>query len=399
MARPRLRARREEMGFSQEELALAIGAETTTVRRWESGSTSPQPLRRRKLAEVLKVSPEEISDLLADNERSEPEIPVESAPTGHGEMRRRTFLAGIPLLASALVPESLGTLELEVSRLWTGYQDSRYQPIVDRLPGLLAQLQARLISGPDQERRRCECALALAYQLSATVLTKLGHRDPAMSALDQGIAAAERSENLVVASSAKRSKAHTLLAFGYPAEAFGLVEETIGELTASNPGGSPNALSVLGTLHLVGAVAASQDQDRRRAAESLDAAESAASDLGRDANCLWTAFGPTNVVIHRVVTDVETGRVKNAIALAPSIDARRLPSERRTRHAIEVARAHTLLGNIDEAAAVLIEAESAAAEQVRNHRLSRQLVASWLAQGRRREAVSSLAERMHIEAE
>jgi tetratricopeptide (TPR) repeat protein len=241
--------------------------------------------------------------------------------------------------------------------------------------------------------------LALAYQLSATALTKLGHRDPALGALDHAVAAAERGENLVVASSVKRSKAHTLLAFGLPSVAAELVEETIRELSSAALRESPNSVSVLGTLHLVGAIAAAQEGDSRRSQASLDAAERAASQLGRDANCLWTAFGPSNVAIHRVVADIELGRPQDAIDSDPPINERTLPSERRARHAIEVARAHSMLGQIDEAAEILLEAETTAAEQVRNHRLSRQLVASWLEQPRRREAVSSLAERMQIESD
>lgn len=398
MARRKLRERREELGFSQETLARAIGAETTTVRRWESGSTSPQPLLRRRLAKALEVSPETLTELLEDD-AAEHTVPSESRGAREGDMRRRTFLAGIPLLATALTPNSLGTLEMEVSQLWGHYQGSRYQSIIDRMPGLLTQLQAHLISGPAVEHRRSENALALAYQLSATALTKLGHRDPAMGALDRAIAAAERSKNLVVASSVKRSKAHALLAFGLPSVAAELVEETIHEITSAALAESANTVSVLGTLYLVGAVAAAQEGDARRALASLNAADDAATRLGRDANCLWTAFGPANVAIHRVVADIELGRPRNAIGLAPSIDSRTLPSERRARHAIEVARAHTMLGQIDEAAEVLLEAETTAAEQVRNHRLSRQLVASWLEQPRRREAVSSLAERMHIESD
>lgn len=314
-------------------------------------------------------------------------------------MKRRTFLAGIPLLATALTPNSLGAMEIEVTQLWSFYQGSRYQPVVDRMPGLLAQLHAHLISGPEAERRRCENALALAYQLSATALTKLGHRDPALGALDHAVAAAERGENLLVASSVKRSKAHTLLAFGLPSVAAELVEETITELASAAINESPNSVSVLGTLHLVGAIAAAQEGDSRRAQVSLAVAESAASRLGRDANCLWTAFCPSNVAIHRVVADIELGRPQDAIASASSIDARSLPSERRARHSIEVARAHSMLGQIDEASGILLEAEATAAEQVRNHLLSLQLVASWLEQPRRCEAVSSLAERMQIESD
>ncbi|MEU6246080.1 helix-turn-helix transcriptional regulator [Glycomyces sp. NPDC047010] len=391
-----LRDRREELGFSQESLARAIGVETSTVWRWEHGETSPQPWLRPKLAVALEVNREQLTALLVNDDQP---LHPSAAPAAalDAEMRRRTFLAGVPLLASALTPHSLGSLEVELSQLWASYQASRYGPIVDRLPGLLAQLQSSLIIDVGRDRRRCERALALAYQLSATALTKLGHRDPAMSALDLGIAAAERSSDLVVAGSVKRSKAHAMLAFGFPSESAGLVEETLAGLRAVRVHESPNLLSVLGTLHLVGSVASSQEGDRRGASASLEAAGAAASRLGRDANCLWTAFGPTNVAIHRIVTDIELGRPAKAIDLAPAIDTRSLPSERRARHAIEVARAHSLLGQIDEAAAVLIESEKSAAEQIRHHRLSRHLVASWLEGPRRRGAVSSLAERMRLQ--
>jgi transcriptional regulator with XRE-family HTH domain len=394
MARRRLRDRREELGFSQETLAKTIGAESTTVRRWENGSTSPQPLLRRKLARALEVSPEALTELLVD----EPEdIPRHESQTAReDEVRRRTFLAGIPLLSTALTPNPLGSLEVEVTQLWRCYQGSQYQPIIDRMPSLLTQLQAHLLSGRASDKRRCENALAFAYQLSATTLIKIGHRDPAMSALDRGIEAAQRGESLLIASSVKRSKAHALLAFGLPSVAADLVEEAIRELASSNLAESPNSVSILGTLHLVGAIASAQEGDGRSALAALNAAEKAADRLGRDANCLWTAFGPSNVAIHRVVADIELGRLRSAIDFAPSIDVRSLPSERRARHAIEMARAHSMLGQIDEAAGVLLEAETTATEQVRNHRLSRQLVASWLGQGRRREAVSSLAERMQI---
>ncbi|GAA3863277.1 hypothetical protein GCM10022243_32250 [Saccharothrix violaceirubra] len=57
-------ARRGAMGFTQESLAEAVGVEFSTVGRWERGVLTPQPWRRPRLARVLKVSLEELDDLL-----------------------------------------------------------------------------------------------------------------------------------------------------------------------------------------------------------------------------------------------------------------------------------------------------------------------------------------------
>ncbi|MEU6825564.1 helix-turn-helix transcriptional regulator [Streptomyces atriruber] len=64
MKRHDLVRRRRAVGFTQEALASALGVERSTVGRWESGAVAPQPWLRPKLAELLQVSTEELSDLL-----------------------------------------------------------------------------------------------------------------------------------------------------------------------------------------------------------------------------------------------------------------------------------------------------------------------------------------------
>ena len=65
-----LAERREVVGHSQESLARLVGVEPTTVGRWERGETSPQPGMRRKLAEALGVSVEQLDTLLAEGQQS-----------------------------------------------------------------------------------------------------------------------------------------------------------------------------------------------------------------------------------------------------------------------------------------------------------------------------------------
>ncbi|MEV0403605.1 helix-turn-helix transcriptional regulator [Actinoallomurus sp. NPDC050550] len=47
--RPRLAKRRRTRGFTQESLATALGADRSTVARWERGQCDPQPYHRSKL--------------------------------------------------------------------------------------------------------------------------------------------------------------------------------------------------------------------------------------------------------------------------------------------------------------------------------------------------------------
>ncbi|MET8542951.1 helix-turn-helix transcriptional regulator [Kitasatospora sp. NPDC004799] len=63
--RNRLAKRRKALGYSQEEFANELGVAVSTVTRWEAGKTDPQGYVHPKLARFLKVTPEELADLLA----------------------------------------------------------------------------------------------------------------------------------------------------------------------------------------------------------------------------------------------------------------------------------------------------------------------------------------------
>ena len=157
-------------------------------------------------------------------------------------------------------------------------------------------------------------------------------------------------------------------------------------------------LSVYGTLFLTGAMAASRAEDRPTTRAFLQEAQEAADLLGRDANYLWTAFGPTNVAIHRVNTAMELGDVQIALDLGPALDTTGLPTERRVRHALELARAYSSRNRRDDGLAVLLSAEQVAPEQVRHHFISRQLVLTWMRQLRRKPdlELAGLAARLRL---
>jgi transcriptional regulator with XRE-family HTH domain/tetratricopeptide (TPR) repeat protein len=62
--RQRLAQRRKAVGLSQEALAGVLGIERSTIVRWEAGETEPLPWIRPKLAGALRVSVDQLGELL-----------------------------------------------------------------------------------------------------------------------------------------------------------------------------------------------------------------------------------------------------------------------------------------------------------------------------------------------
>ena len=60
MKREKLQIIRELSGYSLRELAEKSQCSLTTLWKWENGKTKPHPSTKRKVAEVLGISPGEI---------------------------------------------------------------------------------------------------------------------------------------------------------------------------------------------------------------------------------------------------------------------------------------------------------------------------------------------------
>jgi DNA-binding XRE family transcriptional regulator len=64
LKRRRLMQRRKALGHTQDDLAALVGVDRTTVIRWERAERDPQPWLRHKLAVALRVSADELTELL-----------------------------------------------------------------------------------------------------------------------------------------------------------------------------------------------------------------------------------------------------------------------------------------------------------------------------------------------
>ncbi|MFI0240160.1 helix-turn-helix domain-containing protein [Streptomyces sp. NPDC016845] len=389
---------RRRRGMSQEVLAGLVGRTVDWLSKAENNRIELDRLSVIKsLADALDVT---LGALLA-----EPTLLEWTADSGTRtvpalrsalmDYRQLTPLLGVTTQGG---PTSLDELRSGVAEVWDAYQDSRYAFATRRLPLLLADVLIAAKAYEGRERERAHELMAMTYQGAAIVLTKLGETDLAWIAADRGLAAAQQSGNAMVTGSLLRSVAHCLLSNGRFDAAAQLVGDAGEYLRPGLDDASPAFLSVYGTLYLAGSMAAARAEDRATTQAFLAEADQAARRLGTDANHVWTAFGPTNVAIHRVATAAELGDMQIAVGLGPEIDTSGLPTERRARHNLEVARALSAHNRMDDALAKILEAESWAPEQVRSHYLAREMVLTWVRnqRGRPSRGLADLANRLHV---
>jgi transcriptional regulator with XRE-family HTH domain len=397
----RVRYYRTRRGISQDVLAGLVGRTEDWLSKVENNRIELDRLSViRRLADALDVT---IGDLVG-----EPTLLEWTTDSGN---RTVTALRSVlmdyrqlnPLLAAPAAtkrePPDLDVLQRDISEVFDAYQASRYGYVTRRIPLVLSDAIHAAHAAEPAQQGRAQGLLALSYQSATAVLTKLGEVDLAWIASERGLAAAQQSGNPLILGSLFRSVTHALHATGRFRAGIELTEAAA---TALQPylrtHTDDTTLSIYGSLFLTGAVAAARADDRQATTAFLAKAEDAAHQLGRDANVLWTAFGPTNVAIHQVSTAMELGDVQLALNLGPRVDTSGLPVERQVRHAIEIARAYSARNRRDDALAVLLDAEQLAPEQVKHHAISRQLVLSWLRnqRGPRNIRLDQLARRLRL---
>lgn len=370
----RIAQERKRRGLSQPELARLIDRSVAWVSQVERGVRKVDRMSvLEKVAEALDVP---LSELAA-------EAPVVAAVTEEtpGTAGLRLLLSGAhslrAMLHSAPIPPT-EEIRPRVDLAWELAHESRYVELTELLQGLVPALETAVRSAPEDRRADLFELLAVAYQACSAALAKLGEPEAAWIAADRAIVAAERAgDPLMMAAGAFR------LGFVFlGARHFDQVEETA--RTASDAlwfladQGKPEAMSLWGGLTLQRAAAASLLNNADTAYQHLAKAREIAERLGDGRNDYNTEFGPANVALHEVAVAVELGDAGHALRVGTAVDASALSNERRARLQMDLARAHAQRRQVDEAVATLVAAESIAPEQVRNHRITHQLVSDLL---------------------
>jgi hypothetical protein len=301
-------------------------------------------------------------------------------------MTRYDHLLGVDVTPIPPLPD----LRAQVVTLHENYQAARYETVVCQLPDLITLIDGLPRVTADGERRERLCTYVCAYVGAAKLLTKLGVTDLAVVAADRAATIAVEADSLGARGMAAYQVVCALLRADRTDEAERLAVSMAEKIDGSATAEAPVLVSVSGALWLIAAVAAARRTDRGEAWARLDAANRLAGLLGGDANHAWTAFGPTNVLIHRVSIAAELGEPGEALRAATEVDPTRLAEGLRSRRAqvyLDLAWAQAQRKRDAEATLHLLEAERSAPEAIRFNAMVRDLLREMLARSRRPNSV------------
>jgi hypothetical protein len=278
-------------------------------------------------------------------------------------------------------PPDMPALANAVSQAKTDYQACRYSKVTKDLPALLARLRAACAVLDGQARLQAFTLSAEAHHVAASILLKAGDNGPGWLAADCSMQAARASQDPVTIGSSARIVTHAMMGSGHLKAAASTASSLASNLNRDMPADDPESLSVYGSLLLRGAIAAAQHDDRHTAYELLAEAHESGARLGDDRNLRWTAFGPTNVRMHRVHIGVTLGDAGTALDVARTVDLDKVTvTERKAAFFVDTARAFLQCRKDDKALLSLRAAEEIAHEEVAGrpavHRLVRDLISS-----------------------
>ncbi|MHA7958022.1 hypothetical protein ACX9I7_09705 [Streptomyces sp. L500] len=409
------------------ELGLNLTVSIRQVRRWESKQPGwPHPATRTVLCALLCRPVEQLG--FSRRTRRELDTAASGSAQG-GPVKRRDFVTySLAAASSVVVPEfpegllappaadpldrlrdvlagtvvrdaepiTLAALDRDTAVAKGHVQGCRYAQLATSLPRLILEVEQRRASAGEQYR--VDCVATNAYHVAASLFLKHGDAPSAWVAADRAMAAVRRTEQPKAIASASRILTHAVAAVGHRAQGIGVAIRGADRIAGSVARSRPDTVAVFGALLLRGAWAAAAAGERHAAAALLDDAERAAGMLG-DSNRQWTAFGPSNVLLHRVSIALTLGDAGKALTQARKVSVESLTvAERRAVFWTDVARALHACGRGEKATAALLAAEREAPQEVRSRTVVRELIGDLLLRDRagREPHLRSLAARARV---
>ncbi len=294
----------------------------------------------------------------------------------------RQALTGYSHLLAAGTPVwPLPQLRAAVVEAHRVYQAAEYERTARMLPDILTALDGYEDVSPQVQVVRCE-----AYVVAAKLLTKVAETNLAWLCADRAATAAVASESLGAQGLAAYQVVCALLRGERIEDAERVAVTSAERLTARGRASDPALVSSAGALWLIGAIVAARRVDRPAVKAQLGQAKDLAGILAHDGNHGWTAFGPTNVAIHRAAAAAEMGDPHEVLNGASLVDPSTLPKGLNGRRAdlhVHLAWAQVQRRHDPEAVLHLLEVERIAPEILRYHIVPRALVRQMLKRERR----------------
>ncbi|QIK09398.1 helix-turn-helix domain-containing protein [Streptomyces sp. ID38640] len=196
--RRRFAEHRKACGYNQEDFAEAVGVDRSTVQRWESGKTGPQPWQRPSIARVLHITAKDLDELLFPDAHV-PHPPsvnrlAVTEPSGDDEFDAYELARRVS--ASDVGAETLLRLENAFDELAMKYPVSPPQNLLERVRKHSAYvshlMDSRMTLG---EQRRLYVVGGWFQLLGATLHIDLNQENAATSRLRTAMTLAQHAEH------------------------------------------------------------------------------------------------------------------------------------------------------------------------------------------------------------
>lgn len=371
----RVRFHRESQHRTQAVVAGLAGITVDYLSQIERGLRTPTIAVLHQLARVLHVR---TSALLGEP------APAEEQRTGQGLREVQRAMLGLDGMST---PPELGHLRSRVDGAWRSWQSSpsRFSEVGPLLPNLVREVDAAARQPavqPDHHRTALRIAADLFFLLR-TYCKRNGRNDLALLAADRALQAARAADDTLRVGAGGWNLAHVLIADGEPSAAAEVALAAAADLDRAAEGDEATRLALVGALHLVAAIGTVRNGDSWRARNSLREEAAPLADRCGETNAFWTAFGPTNVALHRMSVELESGEAGEGIRAAGNVEIDRSPSiERRATFYLELARCHHQRREDEAVVLHLLNAERTSPEDVARSALARDLVRGLLQRAR-----------------
>ncbi|WP_084701110.1 helix-turn-helix domain-containing protein [Streptacidiphilus anmyonensis] len=367
---------RKERGRTQAELAAALGKTSSWMSQVERGI---QPVQRvdllQQLADELGVSVQQLLPGSPADLGGQSSAPAPLALSNDLDETRR-LISGHPALGTLLSGGSVGegtsveALRGDVDDLWELTHAGQLAQVSVLAVEMLPRLERAARTAPESDQAELFLLLSRAYQALSAAFVRQDEADAAWVAADRAVFAAERSgEPLHVCAGVFRM-VQAFVRLRSLGQAEHAARTAIDALREQGDD-SPQALSVLGSLHLAMALVHARASARAEAKTELAEARAIAARLGENRNDFNLEFGPVNVEIQAVSTAVDLGDAGEALDIGLTINAEDLSPERQGRLLMDLGRAHAQRRHGGEALDCLLRAEAVAPELIQTHQAAR----------------------------
>ncbi|MGH3830524.1 MAG: helix-turn-helix domain-containing protein [Pseudonocardiaceae bacterium] len=375
---------RRRKGITQEVLAGLLGRSVEWLAQFERGARELDRLSTIvAIADALGIEPVKLLPAAFTTRRREShDAVISTAPDSVVVIKAAMFryngsarVHGVP----DRPPVGPAELAVRINEAFICTQTERWSQLGPLLPDLIADAWQAAHTNTGEAQYRAFGQLSLVWRVTSGMLDRIGEKHLSWAAVERAMAAAERSEDDLLMAGASWRLAAALRSNGLLPESID-VPVAVADALRPRLAQSPQHASIYGALMLRSAVGMASVGDHVAVRDFLRECDRAAQLTG-DRNDFWTAFGPTNVAIHRVWLATEMGDPIDALRQAAQVDAAALPpelAERRASHLITVAWSHYLRWHDDDALSALTAARAVAPEQLmfthRVHDMLRQML-------------------------